>query len=895
MPARTTRYAAWRLFLLLVILSGARASAADSSRKPVEVFIIPFSHLDLFWGGTREECLARGNRIIGKAIAIASARPDFRFLLESDNFVAHYLDTHRGSREVELFIRLVKEGRIEIAPNWANIFLNQPDGEVLTRNILYGKRYARSAFGVDPQVLHPADIPGFPPQLPQILVASDIPFLVITRLGPADQSLFRWESPAGPSVLVWNAIRGYAWGIHLHLADPLSEASLEVIGKDIDQIHATTAAPIYMHWGLDLWAPTDRLVSNVEELNRSEVSAHFRLATPEEYFKTARQTANPPHLRGEIPLGWPHIIDSILHLWQLAIPASTALEEAETFAAVNYALGWANYPREEFESLWKALIESMDHNHDGQGGEIGDSEKIGDSERVILAGGEILRHMLANIAERVAIPIPGGLPIVVFNPVGWERDDLVHTHVTLFGDVSPAELNDFKGGMRLLDPSGNPVAFSIEQTSDNISRALDLSFIAQSVPPLGYKAFFLVPNHRMEPSAPTSEIALDRDRDQKDPRRPLGNDVIENTYYRVTVDKATGRVTVFDKTLARDVIQGLDLVGVEERGTNNVQREIETGRTIPRSLDNTVLEENSPIQTIFKLLGNVGGIPVVQRLILYKSLKRLDIENSVNWNEARLLNIEMLIPVAQNAEIHYGVPFGVASMQDLVAGSGPRAEDEIQRDSWQKYRTIQSWITASTAEGQLTVAADHPLVKIEEGLIRANMVRGQRYTSVRIVRHGTEVSSIQFPPPGQYVFRYSLSSGSGDWKMAHPYQIGKNFVSPLIAVSVVDEISAKSLPAIYSFASVEEGNLVISALKKSEDDGSLILRLYETAGTSIETSVKFMGNTGVFRETNLLEENAASSDQTIVRFKPFEIKTLRLDPRAFRPKPSLPGISHIVR
>lgn len=134
---------------LLVLLPlgatvGQPSAAADTSSRPVEVFVIPFSHLDLFWAGTREECLARGNRIIRKAIGIASQQPSFRFLLESDNFVANYLDTHKGSPEVDLLKRLVKEGRIEIAPNWAEIFLNQPDGEVLTRNILCGKRYARS-------------------------------------------------------------------------------------------------------------------------------------------------------------------------------------------------------------------------------------------------------------------------------------------------------------------------------------------------------------------------------------------------------------------------------------------------------------------------------------------------------------------------------------------------------------------------------------------------------------------------------------------------------------------------------------------------------------------------------------------------------------------------------
>jgi hypothetical protein len=114
--------------LVLGGFAGHPSCAGDTSSRPVEVYVMPLSRLDLFWAGTREECLARGNRIIRKAVGIASEHPDFRFLIESDIFVANYPDTHNSSPEVEVLRRLVKDGHIEIVPNWANILLNQPDG-----------------------------------------------------------------------------------------------------------------------------------------------------------------------------------------------------------------------------------------------------------------------------------------------------------------------------------------------------------------------------------------------------------------------------------------------------------------------------------------------------------------------------------------------------------------------------------------------------------------------------------------------------------------------------------------------------------------------------------------------------------------------------------------------
>src|SRR5215470_15763792 len=170
---------------------------AHSTPAKREIYVIPFSHLDLFWAGTREECLARGNRIIAKAISIAKKDPQFRFMIESNNFVDNFVDSHRGSPELDELKRLVKDGHFGVAPNWANIFHNLPDGEVHARNLLYGKRYARAVFGVDPFVMQPTDIPGFTPQFPQMLRQAGIPFMLMSRMGPQNQWLFDWKSPNG--------------------------------------------------------------------------------------------------------------------------------------------------------------------------------------------------------------------------------------------------------------------------------------------------------------------------------------------------------------------------------------------------------------------------------------------------------------------------------------------------------------------------------------------------------------------------------------------------------------------------------------------------------------------------------------------------------------------------
>jgi len=98
--------------------------------------------------------------------------------------------------------------------------------------------------------------------------------------------------------------------------------------------------------------------------------------------------------------------------------------------------------------------------------------KVGYAQAAMLQGGQILRESLRNIAERVVHPFPRSIPVVVFNPLNWTRDDVVRAHVTLYGDVAPSDIADYKKAMRLVDATGASVAFQVEGYTENISRAL---------------------------------------------------------------------------------------------------------------------------------------------------------------------------------------------------------------------------------------------------------------------------------------------------------------------------------------------------------------------------------------------------------------------------------------
>ncbi len=211
-----------------------------------------------------------------------------------------------------------------------------------------------------------------------------------------------------------------------------------------------------------------------------------------------------------------------------------------------------------------------------------------------------------------------------------------------------------------------------------------------------------------------------------------------------------------------------------------------------------------------------------------------------------------------------------ALIQERACVPGRSSYDELQGDVWTRG-------SFGSSDWTLTLATNHQLVKLSDGVIGSEMLRGSRHSSVRVVR-GDTVTSLMYPPPAVYCFRYSLSSARGDWRAARSWQPGMSLNNPLLPVSVVDNISRKSLPRAQSFLALRGDGLVLSTVKKSDLDQSVVLRFYDIQGSTVETSIEFLGRRRSFREVNLLEEDLHGGDRQSVRVGPHEIKTVKVTP-----------------
>ena len=90
------------------------------------------------------------------------------------------------------------------------------------------------------------------------------------------------------------------------------------------------------------------------------------------------------------------------------------------------------------------------------------------------------------------------------------------------------------------------------------------------------------------------------------------------------------------------------------------------------------------------------------------------------------------------------------------------------------------------------------------------------------------------------------------------------------------------LPPSHSFVTVKPENLVLTAMKKSEDGNSLILRFYEWAGKKTTAEITVPDGAGHATAASLMENAegqplSISGNRVEVPVGPYSINTVRID------------------
>lgn len=199
----------------------------------------------------------------------------------------------------------------------------------------------------------------------------------------------------------------------------------------------------------------------------------------------------------------------------------------------------------------------------------------------------VLPHSLVK-----RIPTVGpGVPIVVFNPLSWERTDFVDIETPFPGSNTAVKITDSAGRVSPARTLGDR-----------------LHFTAREVPALGYRVYWA---ERAERPLPTSI-------------RCTGT-TIENEYFRVSVDKSRAVITgIFDKSNSRSLMPA-GAVAAHLQFTQGA-----TAKSI-REDSTTTMMDSGPARGVLLLDNSLGSQPMVQELILHEGVPRIDIRLTSEW------------------------------------------------------------------------------------------------------------------------------------------------------------------------------------------------------------------------------------------------------------------------
>ncbi len=834
------------------------------------------SHIDAAWLWPWTETVDVVKRTFGTALQLMYEYPQYTYTQSAAAYNSWMADKYPDmNAEIK---KRIEEGRWEIVGGmWVEPDLNMPDGESLVRQLLVGKRWYKQAYGVDVRIGWNPDSFGYTWQLPQIYKKSGVDYFVTQKMTWNDTNqlpfkLFWWESPDGSKVLAYFP-HDYANGnlSPMRLAADLAQARQRATGMtemmDLYGIGDHGGGPTRaildqgMHWSLPSIPPKvmPQIVfgtaqSYFDQINLKNAEdpkdGKIALESPEWNYQSIAKGYTPPTpVPGKIAIPtWKSEMYFEYHRGVMTTQANHKKNMRESEEQVLNAEKWASlawldgrdYPANELTEDWKKVLFNQFHDL-AAGSGIGviykDAQK--DYDVVRWSTNEIKTKSLQTVDERVNTA-GNGIPVVVHNPLAWERSGEVKVHIL--------------GTLGGLSAKGAQV---VEVKTDPATGASDVRLHVLKVPALGYKVVWI-----------GDEKGAAHENGSEAEGKESGNTVtLENAALRLTVDKRTGCITsLFDKKANFESLAA-SACGNQLEFFKDTPKEYDAWNIDPGTLDvpPMTMEHADSVELVksaepgIRVSGHWQDSKFVQTLNLSADGNVVDVDNQIDWHESHIL-LKAAFPLAASGPFAtYEIPYGTIDRPTTRNNSWEKAQFEVPAMRW-----------ADLGDGK-------------HGLSLLNQTK-YGYDAAGNVLRLTLLRSPKWPDAeadmGHHHFHYALYPHAGTWKDALTVRHGWEYNYPLTAV--VTTAHPGSLPPEHSFASVEPENVVLTAVKKAEDAKGLIFRAYEWAGR--ESTVEFHvppGATGA-SVTNLMEIPQGSalevtSDAVKAPIKPYEILTIRVD------------------
>jgi len=896
------------LAFVLLALSGFAGEQEDAKPdvieylKEGEILLLQLSHHDLGWHrGSYQGEMKSSNHEINVALKLLADDPTFKYDAECTVWLFDYLK-HHPDRADELK-RRVKEGRVQWGAGYAMPYTSLLTGEQLARLMYLGRRWFKREFGADTTLWYNTDVPGFSIQMPQILSKAGVDKAYLARswnIEGVRTDFLNWSSPDGSSVFCY-FMNHYADYVHWRpgtprIANDPAKLTEWIRGQEAEY-KERRIKPLLPHLiSKDCVPPRDlrKTIANWNAHAAGKALPLMKYGTFAEMMDAVKSFPGSDfkRLEGEWPNKWLYEgAPANYKMFSDQRAASRLLCAAEAFGAFRALAegSWRGYPAEKLFEAWR----NVDFSCHGMAPDSCIKTFLEKYAAARKSGQEMLDEALQAIAAQVKTDgRRGATPIVVFNNLSWTRTDMVHAPLPEGGST--------RTGYLLYDRNGRRV--ECQATAGN-----RVVFLAKDIPAFGYSTFSLRGSGRPAPAG-------------KGLARPgqAWNRAFENDFFRVTPGKQ-GIAGIFDKKLRRELLrtdkfeaaQWLDFVYKGQGAGEHVHIRLPEAKPLDQLgvfTTSWTCKESGPVFTTFESAEvQTPRGKVSFRLTLFNALKRIDLTCTMReCDETEARQVRLAFPLnADLRRVAYEVPFGKVEVgrdevQPQLAFEVKMSKEEIDRINrlrrddlpawkrWRRYhsgktpvrpREVQNWIHAGDGRAGVTIGSsviawdylDASAAPVGYPVLQPVLLCSA-YSCSRWKHCWTQ--------PGDHTFTFSIYSHEGDWRNGYRSGVATN--NPLIPV-VVKGNRAGRLPASKSFLSVSAENVIVTAVKKSEDTGDVAVRFYETEGREKTRAVL----TPSFpvrdaRRTNLIEEDAGAMSHTrrdaTLEVGKYSIETVKLVP-----------------
>lgn len=795
--------------------------------KKNTIYFTGNAHIDMAWLWKFEETVQVCYETFASALNFAD-KYDF-FVYSQSQAQAYWWMENRFPVLFKNIREKVRKGQWElIGGMWVEPDLNIPSGEALARQLLYGKRYFLEKFGVDIKVGYNPDTFGYCWTLPQIFKKAGIDYFITQKIGWNDTNKFPhrafwWQGLDGTKILTFFP------HTYVHNADPFRTA---VQFREYQNTSGKNDQLVLYGVGNHGGGPTQKNINNIQEMKKIDAFPTVVESSALNFMETLNEKYD------EFPT-WNDELYLEYHRGTYTTQANTKknnrkseilCEEAEKLSIIS----GIKYPEDEINEAWRLTLFNQFHDI-LPGSSINEVYKDADVQynNVRKLSNRVINRSIDKIINSINYKSEG-IPIVVFNPLSWERSDVAKVDVP----------DNYQENMELYDNKGKEVVYEVVDG--------EIYFTGESIPPLGYKTFYLREGNRKKAGHGVK----------------ITENSIENEYLKITVESETGNIlSIFDKVNKREILE-------KDKGGNV----LEAFEDIPSEWDawnigytgeewkienvkNISVKSESPLKSVLSITREFNKSRFVQDLILYRRVPRLDIENRVDWNESNVM-----VKAAFNLNINsdyatFEIPYGTIKRAAIPKNKFDEAKFEVSGHKW------------------IDMTDDNHSYGV-------SLLNDSKYgfdlkgSKIRI----TLLRSPKWPDPkadmGNHTFIYSIYPHKACWKEGKTFYRAYELNYPLIA-KVGENSKRGSKKDEFSYVVTDNPNVIITAVKKAEDRESIILRFYEIHGK--ETDVKLIFNRSLKKveETDLIERPLNdlnySGNEVIVKTKPYEIKTLSIE------------------